>query len=82
MSRRVLVRQIVRRLVFAGALVFVASSAALLLTHLAPGDAATELVRPGVSAETVKDRGRKLGQSQRPSVVASKNVNSVPSARR
>ena len=50
-----------RRLLFALALVFFVSSGSLLLTHLAPGDYASELLRPGVSAETVARERARLG---------------------
>ena len=56
-----LLRYLVRRLVVAGALVFVVSSASLLLAHLAPGDATTDLIRPGVSAETLARERARLG---------------------
>lgn len=44
---------LVRRLLLAGLLVFVVSSGALMLAHLAPGDVTSELVGTGVSAETI-----------------------------
>ena len=48
-----------RRFLFAVVLVFLVSSGALLLTRLAPGDFTSELVGPGVSAETIaRDRAR------------------------
>jgi peptide/nickel transport system permease protein len=50
---------LVRRVAFAALLVLVASSAALLLTRLAPGDFASELAGSGVSAEAVaRERAR------------------------
>jgi peptide/nickel transport system permease protein len=52
-------RYLARRAVFAAALVAVASSAALLLTRLAPGDFASELLGTGAGAETVaRERAR------------------------
>jgi peptide/nickel transport system permease protein len=52
-------RYLARRAVFAAALVAVASSAALLLTRLAPGDFATELLAGSASAETMaRERAR------------------------
>ena len=50
-----------RRLLFAVLLVLLVSSGAFLLTHLAPGDATAELVRPGVSAETRAAARARLG---------------------
>jgi peptide/nickel transport system permease protein len=52
-SRFSFLRFAARRLAFAAALVFVAASAALILTRLAPGDATTELRLEGVSAATL-----------------------------
>jgi peptide/nickel transport system permease protein len=57
-SRR-LVLYLARRLLFAALLVLFASSAALVLTRLAPGDVTTELVGPGTSAATIaRERAR------------------------
>lgn len=54
-----MLRYLARRAVFAAALVAVASSAALLLTRLAPGDFASELLGTGAGAETVaRERAR------------------------
>ena len=53
MLQHALVLYVVRRLVFAVALVVVASSGAVVLTLLAPGDVTTGMVRPGVSPETI-----------------------------
>ena len=50
-----------RRLLFALLLVFVVSSGSLLLAHLAPGDYASQLRRPGVSVETVARERERLG---------------------
>ena len=50
---RGLLPYLARRLLFAGVLVFLVSSGAFLLTRLAPGDFTSELVGPGVSAETI-----------------------------
>ncbi len=61
MSHRAFLRFLLRRLVFALVLVFLVSSGSLLLTHLAPGDATSELRRPGVSDETVALERAKLG---------------------
>ncbi len=56
---RALLPYLARRLLFAGVLVFLVSSGAFLLTRLAPGDFASELVGPGVSAETIaRERAR------------------------
>ena len=56
-----LARYLLRRLALAGVLVFLVASGALWLAHLAPGDAATELIRPGVSPETVARERARLG---------------------
>ncbi len=61
MSQRAFLRYLLRRLAFALVLVFLVSSGALLLTHLAPGDATSELRRPGVRDETVALERAKLG---------------------
>ncbi len=61
MRHEALLRYLTRRLVLAGALVFLVSSGALLLVHLAPGDATTELTRPGVSPETRERERARLG---------------------
>lgn len=61
MARRLLLRQLIQRLIFAGGLVFLVSSASLWLAHLAPGDAASDLRRPGVSEETVERERERLG---------------------
>ena len=61
MARRVLLRQLIQRLIFAGGLVFLVSSGSLWLAHLAPGDAASDLRRPGVSNETVARERERLG---------------------
>jgi len=54
-----LARFLVRRLLFGIVLVFVVSSGALLLTRLAPGDAAGELVSGGASLQAVaRERAR------------------------
>ena len=56
---RALLPYLARRLLFAGVLVFLVSSGAFLLTRLAPGDFTSELVGPGVSAETIaRERAR------------------------
>jgi len=52
---------LLRRLVFAVALVFVASSASLLLTRLAPGDYATESLGIGASASQIADLRARYG---------------------
>ena len=56
-----LVRYVLRRVALAFVLVFVVSSGALWLAHLAPGDAATDLIRPGVSPQTVARERARLG---------------------
>ena len=56
-----MVRYVVRRALLAGLVAFLASSLALLAVSLAPGDATTELVRPGVSDETVARARERLG---------------------
>ena len=61
MRRQHLLRYLMRRLFFAGALVFLVSSGALVLAHLAPGDATTELIRPGMSPDTVARERERLG---------------------
>ena len=53
-----------RRVALAAVLVFLVTSGSLLLTHLAPGDATTSLVRPGVSAETLARERARLGLDQ------------------
>ena len=54
-----MLRYLARRLVFAALLVLLASSAALLLTRLAPGDIAGELVASGAAPEVVaRERAR------------------------
>ncbi len=50
-----------RRAAFAVLLVFVVSSSALVLTRLAPGDATSELVGSGISAETIAAERARLG---------------------
>ena len=50
-----------RRLLFAVFLVLVVSTGSLWLAHLAPGDYATQLRRPGVSADTVARERERLG---------------------
>ncbi len=50
-----------RRLLFALLLVFIVSSGAMLLAHLAPGDFSDELRQPGISAETVARERARLG---------------------
>ena len=64
MTRRVLLRKLVQRLIFAVVLVFIVSSGSLWLAHLAPGDAASDLRRPGVSEETVARERERLGLDQ------------------
>jgi peptide/nickel transport system permease protein len=61
MNRRLLLGAILRKLVFAGCLVFLVTSGSLLITHLAPGDATTELRRPGVSEDTIARQRERLG---------------------
>lgn len=61
MSWRTLLRQLTQRLTFAVVLVFLVSSGSLWLVHLAPGDAASDLRRPGVSEETVARERDRLG---------------------
>ena len=61
MHRGTLLRYLVRRLVLAGALVFVVASGAFMLVHLAPGDATTDLARPGVSPATRQLERTRLG---------------------
>jgi len=51
----------VRRLVFALTLVFLVSSAGLMLVGLAPGDVTDELFATGVSAETIARERARLG---------------------
>ena len=68
MARRALLRQLIHRLIFAVVLVFLVSSGSLGLAHLAPGDAASDLRRPGVSEETVACERERLGLG-RPFVV-------------
>ncbi len=58
---RALLPYLARRLLFAGVLVFLVSSGAFLLTRLAPGDFTSELVGPGVSAETIARERARLG---------------------
>ena len=58
------VRYVLRRLAFGLVLVFLASSFSFLLTHLAPGDATTSLVRPGVTPETIARERARLGLDQ------------------
>lgn len=54
-----MLRYFARRLAFALLLVFVVSSAALLLTRLAPGDFASDVFGAGASAETIaRERAR------------------------
>jgi len=50
-----------RRLAFALALVFLVSSAALVLASLAPGDATTELFAAGATPEAIAAERRRLG---------------------
>lgn len=52
---------LVRRLVFAAFLVFAVSSAALVLTRLAPGDFATDVFGIGASPETIRDFRERYG---------------------
>jgi peptide/nickel transport system permease protein len=54
-------RFLARRLLFAAFLVFAVSSAGMVVTRLAPGDAATELVGEGVSAEAIAQERARLG---------------------
>ena len=61
MPQRSFLRYLTRRLLFAVLLVFLVSSGSLLLAHLAPGDAASDLRRPGVSRETVARERERLG---------------------
>lgn len=61
MPRKTLLPYLARRLAFACLLVFLVSSGSLVLAHLAPGDATTELLRPGVSAETLAGERARLG---------------------
>lgn len=61
MSQRAFLLYLLRRMVFAIVLVFLVSSGSLLLTHLAPGDATSELRRPGISDETVARERARLG---------------------
>ena len=58
---RALLPYLARRLLFAGVLVFLVSSGAFLLTRLAPGDFTSELVGPGVSAETIARERERYG---------------------
>jgi peptide/nickel transport system permease protein len=60
-ARHTLVWFAVRRLAFAAGLVFVASSAALLLTRVAPGDVTTEMRLQGVSSRSVAAERARLG---------------------
>ena len=64
MTRRLLLRRLFQRLTFAVVLVFLVSSGSLWLAHLAPGDATTDLRRPGVSEETVARERERLGLDQ------------------
>lgn len=57
-------RFLARRLVFTVVLVAAASSAAMLLIRLAPGDAATELVGTGASLSAVAQERNRLGLSR------------------
>jgi peptide/nickel transport system permease protein len=50
-----------RRLLFALVLVLLVSSGSMWLVHLAPGDFATQLRGPGVSADTVQRERERLG---------------------
>lgn len=50
-----------RRVVFALVLVLLVSSGSMWLVHLAPGDYATQLRGPGVSADTVQRERERLG---------------------
>lgn len=56
-----MLRYLIRRLVFALLLVLVVSSAALLLTRLAPGDITAEQVGTGVSSRTLDAERARLG---------------------
>lgn len=56
-----MVRYLARRVAFAVLLVVLASSAALLLTRLAPGDFASELVGSGASREVVAQERARYG---------------------
>ena len=58
---------LMRRLVFAVALIFVASSASLLLTRLAPGDYATQSLGIGASSQQIADLRARYGL-ERPAV--------------
>lgn len=55
---------LLRRGLFAVLLVFLVSSAALWLAHLAPGDYTSALQRPGVSAESLDRERTRLGLDQ------------------
>jgi peptide/nickel transport system permease protein len=68
MRHRTLLRYLARRSLLAVVLVFVVSSGAFMLVHLAPGDATTDLVRPGVSPATRQIEQTRLGLD-RPVVV-------------
>ncbi len=59
-----MLRFIVRRLLFAVLLVFVVSSAAFLLTRLAPGDYATNVLGFGATGETVSQTRARYGLNQ------------------
>ena len=61
MFKRAFLLYLARRSVFALVLVALVSSGALFLAHLAPGDATSELRRPGVSDETVARERARLG---------------------
>lgn len=56
-----LVRYTARRLAFAALLVFVVSSAAVLLARIAPGDFTSELVTEGASADAVAREQARVG---------------------
>ena len=61
MASRTFVRFVLRRITFACALVVVVSSGSFWLAYLAPGDAASDLQRPGVSQQTVNRERTRLG---------------------
>ena len=58
---RKLLRHTLRRLGFAILFVFIVSSCSLLLAHLAPGDATTEMLGQGASPEAIASERARLG---------------------